>query len=101
MDESGIGTILGVGLLLLLAWYAAIGLVTGAVARLVLPGPDPMGWGKTLLYGLGGSLLGGLVSWMFGVPEGFGFVVAVASAAALIWWFRRRKPDAPPGVPPG
>ena len=99
MNDTGVGTVLGVGLLILVAWYVVIGLVTGALARLVLPGEDPMSWGKTMLFGLGGSLLGGIVSWMFGVPQGFGFVMSIAGAAALIWWFRRRKPGAPPGAP--
>src|SRR5262245_5681355 len=36
-----------------------IGLVAGFVARAVVPGPDPMGVGGTLLLGLIGSFVGG------------------------------------------
>ena len=37
------------------------GLLIGALGRLALPGPDPMGIGTTILVGIGGSLIGGLV----------------------------------------
>lgn len=93
MDDQGIGfgTLLGWGLLLVAIWYALSGLIIGALARWLLPGPDPMSYLATIGYGIGGSLVGGLVSRLLGVPEGFSFVVAVAGAAALIWFFRRRK----------
>ena len=44
-----------------IAWLL-IGLVAGAVARLVVPGRDPMGLVGTLVLGLAGSLIGGLVA---------------------------------------
>lgn len=91
MSESGLGTLLGAGLAILVIWFALSGLVTGALARLVLPGPDPMGWLATIGYGIGGGIVGGLVSRLLGVPQGFSFVMAVAGAAFLIWFFRRRK----------
>lgn len=93
MDDQGIGIggLLGWGLALVALWYALSGLIIGALARWLLPGPDPMGYFTTIGYGIGGSLLGGLVSRLLGVPEGFSFVMAVAGAAALIWFFRRRQ----------
>ncbi len=54
-----LGTGLGVFLIVLLVLGAVSGLVVGAIARFLLPGPDPMSWGKTMLYGIGGSFLGG------------------------------------------
>jgi uncharacterized membrane protein YeaQ/YmgE (transglycosylase-associated protein family) len=42
-------------------WWLIIGLVAGALARLLVPGRDPMGLGGTLLLGLVGSLVGGFV----------------------------------------
>jgi uncharacterized membrane protein YeaQ/YmgE (transglycosylase-associated protein family) len=42
-------------------WWLVIGLVAGAMARLVVPGRDPMGWIGTLLLGLVGSLVGGFI----------------------------------------
>ena len=43
----------------ILIWLL-IGLVAGALARLVMPGTDPMGWGGTLILG-SGRLIGGWV----------------------------------------
>jgi uncharacterized membrane protein YeaQ/YmgE (transglycosylase-associated protein family) len=86
----------GLGLFLFIALVVALsGLVTGALARWLLPGPDPMSWPKTILYGIGGSLLGGIV-WQLltravPLPEWTSFAFSVAGAAALIWFFRRRK----------
>lgn len=42
-------------------WWLVIGLVAGALARLLVPGRDPMGLGGTLLLGLVGSLVGGFL----------------------------------------
>jgi uncharacterized membrane protein YeaQ/YmgE (transglycosylase-associated protein family) len=91
MSESGLGTLLGAGLAILVIWFALSGLVTGALARFLLPGPDPMSWLATIGYGIGGGIVGGLASRLLGVPQGLSFVMAVAGAAFLIWFFRRRK----------
>ena len=45
-------------------WWMVIGLVAGALARLVVPGRQSMGLALTLALGLAGSLLGGFVSPM-------------------------------------
>lgn len=42
-------------------WWLLIGLVAGALARLLVPGRDPMGIGGTLVLGLVGSLIGGFL----------------------------------------
>ena len=38
------------------------GFIVGGLARLALPGPDPMPWYATIGLGLGGSLLGGIIA---------------------------------------
>ncbi len=91
MTESSVGTAVGMGLALLVLWFAVGGLITGALARWLLPGPDPMSWLTTIAYGIGGSLLGGLAARLLGLPEALSFVLAVAGAAFLIWFFRRRN----------
>lgn len=91
MNESGVGTWLGMGLVLLVLWFAVSGLITGALARLLLPGPDPMSWLATIGYGIGGAMVGGIMSRLLGVPQNVSFIMAVAGAAFLIWFFRRRK----------
>ena len=95
--EQTVGT--GIGIVLFLLIAAGSGLLIGALARLVLPGPDPMSWPATLGYGLVGSVAGGLISRLLHVPPLLDIVVAVACAAGLIWFFRRRR-RATPSVPP-
>ena len=101
--SSAAGTLLGVGigvLLLYLVWLLVAGLVIGALARLVLPGPDPMSWLATLGYGVAGSFIGGILGRMLGLGSG-GVLLGIACAAGLIWYFRRRgKPAASGGSPP-
>ena len=41
-----------------------IGLVAGALARLVVPGDDPMGILGTIVLGLVGSVIGGFLGWL-------------------------------------
>lgn len=44
-----------------------IGLVAGFLARLLVPGPDPMSVGATLVLGVVGSFIGGFLGWaLFG-----------------------------------
>ena len=42
-------------------WWLLVGLVAGALARLLVPGSDPLGWGGPLILGLIGSLVGGFL----------------------------------------
>jgi uncharacterized membrane protein YeaQ/YmgE (transglycosylase-associated protein family) len=99
MDAStaagALGTGLGVFLLVMVVVGAVMGLIIGGIARFVLPGPDPMSWPRTMLYGIGGSFTGGLVGRLLHVPEAFGFLLSVACAAGLIWFFTRRNKTPP------
>ena len=96
MNESAVGwgTIAEVGIVLYLVYVAVGGLIIGALARLILPGPDPMSYPRTILFGLGGSIVGGLVGWALRLPASLDFVLSIAGAAGLIWYFRRRTPGA-------
>jgi uncharacterized membrane protein YeaQ/YmgE (transglycosylase-associated protein family) len=42
-------------------WWLIVGLIAGALARLLIPGRDPMGFVGTLVLGLVGSLIGGFL----------------------------------------
>ena len=42
-------------------WWVIVGLVAGVLARLLVPGRNPMGIGATILLGLVGSLVGGFL----------------------------------------
>lgn len=39
--------------------WIIVGLIAGAIARWLMPGPDPMGWLGTIVLGIVGSLVGG------------------------------------------
>jgi uncharacterized membrane protein YeaQ/YmgE (transglycosylase-associated protein family) len=80
----------GIGIFFFLLILACIGLLVGALARFLLPGPDPMGLPATMGYGLAGSLLGGAVGRVLHIQQYAGFFLAIAGAAFLIWWFTRR-----------
>lgn len=69
--------------------FIVAGLVIGALARLVKPGKQSLSILATLLLGLVGSVIGGLVANLLGTGGIFelnvlGFVVAVVAAVLLI-----------------
>ncbi len=69
--------------------FIVAGLVIGALARLVKPGKQSLGLLATLLLGLVGSIIGGLIAQLFGTGGIFelnilGFVLAVIAAVLLI-----------------
>ena len=61
------------------------GLIIGALGRLAVPGRNPMGIGMTILLGIGGSLIGGLVTRFLGLGTSLSFVAAVIAAAGLVY----------------
>jgi len=69
--------------------FIIAGLVIGALARLIKPGRQNLGILMTLLLGLAGSVIGGLVANLLGTGDIFelnllGFIVAVIAAVVLI-----------------
>ena len=69
--------------------FIVFGLVVGALARLVVPGRQHLSVGMTLLLGLVGSVVGGVVANALGTGDIFelniiGSIVAIAAAAFLI-----------------
>ncbi|MDP9072227.1 MAG: GlsB/YeaQ/YmgE family stress response membrane protein [Actinomycetota bacterium] len=65
--------------------FLIIGLLAGALARLLVPGRDPMGLIATLLLGLAGSFLGGfLAKALFDDNDGVGLVGSVIGAIILL-----------------
>ena len=77
-------------------WTIIIGLVVGAVAKLLMPGKDPGGFIITMLLGIAGSLvgtwLGRMVGW-YQEGESAGFIMSVIGAVILlaIYHFVRRR----------
>ena len=66
-----------------------IGLFVGALARLLVPGPDPMSIWMTALVGWCGTFSAGLFSWYVLHRHGGGLLLAVAFSMLVVWIYRR------------
>lgn len=69
--------------------FVIAGIIIGILARLLLPGRQHLGWLGTILAGLAGSVVGGVVANMLGTGDIWelnvlGFVVAVVAAIVFI-----------------
>lgn len=72
-------------------WMAIIGLVVGALAKLIMPGKDPGGIIVTALIGVAGALVAGFLGraagW-YGPGEPAGFISSLLGAVALLALYR-------------
>ena len=71
-------------------WTVIVGLIVGAIARLIMPGAQDLGWIMTSLIGIGGSLVGGFVSSMiWKSPDGkfhpAGWIMSILGALVVLW----------------
>jgi uncharacterized membrane protein YeaQ/YmgE (transglycosylase-associated protein family) len=73
-------------------WFILVlafeGLIVGALARLALPGPDPMGILATIFLGLAGTFVGGIVAWVF-LGHAGGIVFSLLGAILVLYLHRR------------
>lgn len=75
----------------ILSWIV-IGLVAGALARLFIPGRQPIGVVLTIALGIAGSFVGGALSWAF-VNRGqepfhpAGILMSILGATLLLGFF--------------
>jgi uncharacterized membrane protein YeaQ/YmgE (transglycosylase-associated protein family) len=79
-----------------LIWIAVIGLIVGALAKLIMPGRDPGGIFITMILGIVGSLLAtwlGRIIGLYGPDSSAGFIMSVLGAILVlaIYHFFRRK----------
>ena len=87
------------------------GLIIGLLARFAVPGKDPLKLWQTILLGIAGSLLGGLVAGLLGVLDGddtitsgeavSSFLFALGGAIVLLIGYRKlvqKRPLTGPGV---
>ena len=65
------------------------GLIVGALGRLAVPGRDPMPIWLTILIGIAGSLVGGVVAIGLGFGLGGVFVMSVLAATLIVIAYRR------------
>ena len=66
------------------------GILVGALARLALPGKDPMTIWQTMLVGIAGSLIAGLITYAIW-DTGPGIVLAVLAATVIVYFVRRSR----------
>jgi uncharacterized membrane protein YeaQ/YmgE (transglycosylase-associated protein family) len=78
-------------LLVYLFAIAASGLFVGALARLALPGPDPMTLLQTMLLGIAGNMIAGVVVWLVWRHTAPGIVISVACSSAILYVIRRSR----------
>jgi uncharacterized membrane protein YeaQ/YmgE (transglycosylase-associated protein family) len=73
-------------------WTLIIGLVVGAIAKLIMPGRDPGGIIVTMLIGVAGALLAGFLGralgWYTNPGEGPGIIAAIIGALILLFLYR-------------
>ena len=78
--------------------WIIIGLIAGAIARWLMPGPDPMGWLGTIVLGIVGSLVGGtLLNLIFGGGlelSAAGILGSILGALIVLYVWRRMRPAA-------
>ena len=72
-------------------WMLIIGLIIGAIAKLIMPGKDPGGFIVTMLIGIVGALLAGFLGRALGwyhEGEAAGFIASVIGAILLLVIYR-------------
>lgn len=69
------------------------GAIIGVLARLVIPGRQPIGILNTILAGIAGSVIGGLIFRALDEDAEdhtvIGFAIAIACAALIVWFISR------------
>ncbi len=70
-------------------WIILVGLVIGAIAKLLMPGKDPGGCIVTILLGIAGALVGTWIGRLF-VGENYvaGWIMSVVGAMILLLLYR-------------
>ena len=76
-------------------WMFIVGIIVGAIARLIIPGAQSMGILMTGILGIAGSFVGGLIARLFSKPpEGApfhpaGILLSIAGAVILLFVWNR------------
>ncbi|PKO48125.1 MAG: GlsB/YeaQ/YmgE family stress response membrane protein [Betaproteobacteria bacterium HGW-Betaproteobacteria-4] len=81
-----------------IVWTILVGLVVGVIAKFLHPGKDNMGFIATVLLGIAGSFVAGVVGQAMGwyrAGEGAGFVASVVVAIVLLVVYGRLRDGSP------
>ncbi len=74
-----------------LLWMIVVGLIVGALAKLIMPGHDPGGFIVTMLLGIGGSVVAGFLGRALGwysAGEPAGFIASIVGAIIILAIYR-------------
>jgi uncharacterized membrane protein YeaQ/YmgE (transglycosylase-associated protein family) len=79
----------------ILTWIV-LGLLVGALAKWIMPGPDPGGLFLTMILGIAGAFVGGFLASAVGLGSVTGFnlgslAVATGGAVLLLWLHRMMR----------
>lgn len=80
-----------IGLVFNLIWYAIVGLVVGGIGRMLAKDSRDMGLLMTILYGLAGAFLGGILADLLDVGWLLSLVLSVLIAGILVSLFASRR----------
>ena len=82
----------------LIIYLFVIGIIAGYLARLLVPGPDPMSFWETVLLGVVGSFVGGVLASLifegdldFEASGVIGSIIGAIVALLILRAFRRRS----------
>ena len=82
-------------MIIALLFWIIVGLITGALAKWIMPGPDPGGVIVTIIIGIAGAVLGGFLLSLLGIGGGagsggwiFSIIAGVIGAAILLALYR-------------
>ena len=73
-------------MLTLIITIVITGLIVGALGRLVVPGRNPIGIGMTILLGIVGAIVGGILGHAIGAGWVITLILEIAVAAALVYF---------------
>ena len=79
----------------ILSWIL-MGLIVGALAKMIMPGDDPGGFFVTILIGIAGAFVGGFIGSRLGIGDVTGFNlgsigIAIGGAILLLFGYRLIK----------
>ncbi len=79
---------MGIGAII---WWIVIGLIAGALAKLIMPGDDPGGFIVTIILGIVGAFVGGFLAGLIGIGGGgtiWTIIIATIGAIILLAIYR-------------
>jgi uncharacterized membrane protein YeaQ/YmgE (transglycosylase-associated protein family) len=80
-----------------LIWTLIVGVIVGAIAKLLMPGKDPGGFWITMVLGVAGAFVGtflGRALGLYAADQSAGFIASIVGAVVLLAIYRmftRRK----------